>query len=148
MNGPAEISYLQLSAIAKKQVLWLNVTVNDLLLVAIHQCIRYLLHVLERWEGQINICRNSGWSNAIANYQNSRRFENCFNISKVDNSILIKNLCHVSYCGSALVIKSSTSLELLVHFTSGRVFQNQKHPLPVMEIIVEAQDVWVPEKKR
>lgn len=53
-----------------------------------------------------------------------------------------------SYRGCALVIKSPTSLQLLVHFTTWCILQHQEHPFSIMEIIVEAQDVGVPEGER
>lgn len=53
-----------------------------------------------------------------------------------------------SYRGCALVIKSPTSLQLLVHFTTWCILQHQEHPFSIMEIIVEAQDIGMPEGER
>lgn len=53
----------------------------------------------------------------------------------------------MSYRGSALVIKASVSLELLVQLATWRVLEHQKHPLAIMKIVVEAKNVGMPEKK-
>lgn len=46
MDRPTKVCNFQLPTIAKKQILWLDIPVNHLLLVAIKQRIGYLLHKL------------------------------------------------------------------------------------------------------
>lgn len=58
MDRPTKVRNFQLSTIAKKQILWLDVTVNHFLLMAIQQCIRYLLHVLGTYK-EVGIIHNS-----------------------------------------------------------------------------------------
>lgn len=48
MYRPAKVSNLQLSLEPQEQILWLYVSVNHLLLVAVHQSICQFLHDLER----------------------------------------------------------------------------------------------------
>ena len=47
MDRPTEVCNLQLSTITEEQILWLDVTMNHFLLVAVQQGIGNLLHVLE-----------------------------------------------------------------------------------------------------
>lgn len=46
MDRPAEVRYLELSSEAQEEVLWLDVSVNDFLLMTVLQGICQLLHEL------------------------------------------------------------------------------------------------------
>lgn len=49
--------------------------------------------------------------------------------------------------GCSLFIKSAALLQLLVELPSGGILQNQVDPPPVIEIVVETQDVGMPREE-
>lgn len=46
--------------------------------------------------------------------------------------------------GCSLLVESVAFLQLLVELPSGGILQNQVDPSPVVEIVVETQDVGMP----
>lgn len=46
--------------------------------------------------------------------------------------------------GSSGGVEAAAALQLLVELPPRRVLQDEEHPAPVVEVVVEAQDVGVP----
>ena len=125
MHRPAEVSNLQLTPEPQEQILWLDVSVNHLLCMAVRQSICQLLHDLG---GQWQTVRQGLTSGCKWHPPASRPLPVPQVPTRPDR-------------GCSLLIKSSALLQLLVELPPGGILQNQVDPSPVIEIVVETQDV-------
>lgn len=132
MYGPTKVRNLQLSLEPQEQILWLYVSVNHLLLVAVRQSICQFLHDLGR-------PMTGGQTRA--------------DLQLPAASPEPRAHCGRPRCpplpnrGCSLLVKSAALLQLLVELPAGGILQNQVDPSTVIEIVVETQDVGMPGRR-
>lgn len=124
MHRPAEVSDLQLSLEPQEQILRLYISVDDLPPVAVEQRIRQLLHDLQAQDPAVRSPLHPAWPSfrlPMVPWVPTRPDRGC-----------------------PLLIEGPALLQLLVELPARGVLQNQVDPPPVIEVVVEPQDVGVP----
>ena len=128
MYRPAEVGNLQLSLEPQEQILWLYVSVNHLLPVAVYQSICQLLHNLG---GRYRQSDKDGLRAASS-------------VPPASSPRPVPQVPTRPDRGCSLLVKSAALLQLLVELPPGGILQNQVDPSSVIEIVVQTQDVGMP----